>query len=441
MHRPPGAEAEPGAQQARDDDREQEVARERAEPEPDRPVGGDERDERVLQPDRGVAVGDRRRDVNDEEDDREQRQLRCRPATTKRGTRLLRQRTLVRTPRHTLAVSSTSVDDPRAARQVPEGARRAVAAPARPVMPQPPSRRASRRSATTEPSARRAGRRARVSPARPAPVAEHDRRRAGGVGLDARGRRDADRPPGAGGRPARARIEDVVDARRPRSASAAPCVLEVARPPARIATVGPGVSSGAAVIVGDPDRPAAVGGLPGDGDVAAERDQDTRAGDVRAAAAATRSAASALAVAPRSSSTPAGTRRSSASVVELDRRASRPAGSNEGCDEPPVAEAAATERAVVAGEAQRTPDASDRRARRSSGRPKRDLERVPEDVARPAPAVRRRGSARRSSESARKRLQARSKARSLREQQRRAARARRARRSRPRRSSRGRATS
>ena len=56
VHGPPGAQADPRAQQAGHDEREQQVEGDRAEPEPDGPVGGRERDDGVAEADRRVAV-------------------------------------------------------------------------------------------------------------------------------------------------------------------------------------------------------------------------------------------------------------------------------------------------------------------------------------------------------------------------------------------------
>ena len=58
-----------------DNEREQEVEGDRSEPEPDRPVGREERHDRVLQSDRRVAVDDRRHHVDADERDRQQREV------------------------------------------------------------------------------------------------------------------------------------------------------------------------------------------------------------------------------------------------------------------------------------------------------------------------------------------------------------------------------
>src|ERR1700675_2596908 len=60
VHGAPGPIPKPRSQQARDDHREQEVERDRAEADPDRAVARDERDDGVAQADRRVAIEDRR---------------------------------------------------------------------------------------------------------------------------------------------------------------------------------------------------------------------------------------------------------------------------------------------------------------------------------------------------------------------------------------------
>ena len=72
---PPRARADAMPQEARDRQCEHEVERDRAEPEPQRPVAREERHHRVLPPDRRKAVDDDRGDVEDDHDDREQRDV------------------------------------------------------------------------------------------------------------------------------------------------------------------------------------------------------------------------------------------------------------------------------------------------------------------------------------------------------------------------------
>ena len=84
--------------------------------------------------------------------------------------------------------------------------------------------------------------------------------------------------------------------------------LEVARPPSRMAMQGAVGAEVGPVVVGDEDRPATVGRRARDGDVASERHEHATPPDPSVAAAAARSAARPLAVAPRSRSTPPGSR-------------------------------------------------------------------------------------------------------------------------------------
>jgi len=68
----PAAQADPCAQQARRDEREQEVEGDCPQSQPDRSIRGEEGQDRVLQADRGIAVGNRRQHVRGDEGDREQ---------------------------------------------------------------------------------------------------------------------------------------------------------------------------------------------------------------------------------------------------------------------------------------------------------------------------------------------------------------------------------
>ena len=79
----PEAVADPRAQQAREDEREQEVESDRPEAEPDRAIAGRERDERISNPHRRVAVRDGRQHVDGDEGDRKQRQVLVQPADGK----------------------------------------------------------------------------------------------------------------------------------------------------------------------------------------------------------------------------------------------------------------------------------------------------------------------------------------------------------------------
>ena len=79
VHQAPAAQAEPGAQQAGDDEREHQVECDRAEANPDRPVRRDEGDERIGQRDRHEAVEHCGQDVHDGEAECEQRDIPVQP--------------------------------------------------------------------------------------------------------------------------------------------------------------------------------------------------------------------------------------------------------------------------------------------------------------------------------------------------------------------------
>ena len=157
-----------------------------------------------------------------------------------------------------------------------------------------------------------------------------------------------------------------------------------------IATTGPGRVERRRVVVGDPHRPAAVRRRAGDGDVAAERDEHARAGRRRDCGRAARSAASAFAVAPRSSSTPAGrarVRASSSSSTLLPHEAA----CWRGRDAPPVTLANEREGPVVAGRpelrAERRVDEPVRRLRAASSATRTSpSQQLPTGTRAPAPA-------------------------------------------------------
>ena len=75
VHQAPGAIADPRAEQARNDKRQQQVERNGSETKPERAVAREERDQSVDEPDWCIAVGDRRHDVHEDEHDREQRHI------------------------------------------------------------------------------------------------------------------------------------------------------------------------------------------------------------------------------------------------------------------------------------------------------------------------------------------------------------------------------
>ena len=73
VHGAPGPCAEPSPEQARDDDRHDQIERGRAEPDPRRPVGRVERHEQVEQFEVRVRVGQQRRHMDHDQDARHQR--------------------------------------------------------------------------------------------------------------------------------------------------------------------------------------------------------------------------------------------------------------------------------------------------------------------------------------------------------------------------------
>ena len=135
------AVAEPRAQEARDDQGEQQVEGDGAEAEPDRAVRRDERDDGVLEADRRVAVGDRRHDMDDDEGEREQREVAVQPGRRRSAASGGAPAGGVSTPRTRTAVRSSRATTP-----VPRVTYQnvfAIAAAARITLPRP--RRASRR--------------------------------------------------------------------------------------------------------------------------------------------------------------------------------------------------------------------------------------------------------------------------------------------------------
>ena len=166
VRRPPGPVADARAQQAGEDDCEQKVAGERAEAEPDRPVGGDERHDGVLG---GRSARSRRRPSS-----RRGRRGRRPRAATRCGAglrprnaamRSLRQRTVVEHAEADRDGEQQQRDDARAARQVPERARPGGEEP---LTPLPPRRPASRRRGRRRRRRRRGAPGAGVPRARPA---------------------------------------------------------------------------------------------------------------------------------------------------------------------------------------------------------------------------------------------------------------------------------
>ena len=221
-------------------------------------------------------------------------------------------------------MSSRSVTTPGAARQVPERRRAACErdhAACASVRGQPPTK-------TTAPSGRtrRAGSRACLEPGG-CVVAEDDRGRARRCSPRRRAAGDGRRPPRAPPPAAGARVDDVVElaaARLPAAHRRARGREPAARRARRPAPAGRAVRRGRRRS-GSASRP---GGLPATATSPPSDTSTPDAGDRSAAAAAMRSAATAFAVAPRSSSTPAGRQTGSATPSSSISR-QRPASSLE----------------------------------------------------------------------------------------------------------------
>ena len=285
-------------QQAGDRQREQQVERQRAEAEPHWAVRREKRNECVLDADRRVPVGDRGADVDADEDEREQRQVAVERGDSEPGPAIAPPAARRQDAEQRRRGEQEQRDHSRSAGQVPErrpGAH-GTASVGHPL------------TVDTVPStaASLAGSFALDQPVRPG-VPEHDRRRARCVRVHARGRGDGDRVPARRRRPARARVDDVMQL----TAGTRPASHAGSR--ARQAAGGdrddrPGTVERGGVVVRDPQGPASRRGVAGDGDVAAEADQHPTFGSRPRPPAAARSAASAFAVAPRSSSTRGGTR-------------------------------------------------------------------------------------------------------------------------------------
>ena len=330
VDRPPRAVAEAPAQQARDHERDEQVERERAEPEPQRPVRRRERDHGVEQPDRRKAVEHaRRRCAARAATSTSSETSRCSASIVNRGHRARpRSAPSPRTPSTTLAVSSSERHRPRAAGEVPVGARCACRA------------------------ARAATDRARTP--RSSPLARATRRRAG---------RALDRD-----EPAR-QTERLEPCRRPRSPRMIEAVLAMfasRHEPAATLTVRQsrrradpvagstrwcatpslgrasahgrarggqaagskrdplprGIDAGA-MVVGDAHAPAAGRGAGPATAMSPPKDDEHAAARGRRPRSAARSAASALAAAPRSSATPRAHADRAGVGVELAPSASR----------------------------------------------------------------------------------------------------------------------
>ena len=156
-------------------------------------------------------------------------------------------------------------------------------------------------------------------------------------------------------------------------------MLDVARPPSRIATIGPGASTAGAVVVGDAQRPAAAGGRSGGGHVTAEGDEDAGAGRV---VHALRAAVGGVGLGDRAEvELDAGRQgHEAAPAVELD---TAPAGGGHDADAARLAaDADEREVAIPAEPAHRAPDGGVDVAAGRGGRPQRDGKHVEQERSR-----------------------------------------------------------
>ena len=316
MHESPGAVAEARAQQARHDHGQKQVEGDGSEADPDRPVLRREREHRVLQPDRRVAIEHGRQNVD-------RRRTRARAAS--RFDAGPRRRSGASAASPSASTSERRGRPPWSAEAARRRRSRASDTSRRSALPRG-SRVPLRPGADVhglarlvhepcrQPAGREPGRRL---------VAEHNGGRAGGVGVDAGRTRDRYRPPGGLGRPAGARVDDVVEGRL----AGLPAADERARrgeAAGRQGDRGPGASSGlawsSATRTGQP--PSGTGPASA---MSPPRLTRTPAPDARAAARAARSAPSAFAVAPRSSSTP-----SASAIVQAERSSVTPCGPGTG---------------------------------------------------------------------------------------------------------------
>ena len=269
VDRPPGAQPEPRPDQAGHDERDQQVERERSEPEPQRPVRRGERDDGVERAQVGERVEHRREDVRGEQHDDEKRQVPVQavdeePRQPGGGAPAQRPRDAEDDGRR----EEDERDRAGAAAQVPERARGGRDDHAASLGQAP--------TCTTAPVGvdEPRGQAERLEPCRRVRAAD-DRGGARGVRVHARRRGHAHGAPGRRGRLAGRRVDDVMDdppapappahagARRRQRAAAQRDPL-----PRR---AGPG-----AVILGDVDRPAAGRDRSGGRDVAAEAHQRRR---------------------------------------------------------------------------------------------------------------------------------------------------------------------
>ena len=203
MHRPPGARPDQAAQVRGDDEREQQVERDRAKTEPDRPVRREERDDPVRRPIGANPSATVVTTCTATKTTESKREVAVQPSRSRSAASVaVRARSEAAMPSETEAVSSTSATDAGAAGQVPELAssrqRPRCSAGQAPTRETPPA-------SIDEPGRQ---------PARGEPgdgaVACDDRRRRGHVCVHARGGCDRHRPPQRSGRERGARVDDVV---------------------------------------------------------------------------------------------------------------------------------------------------------------------------------------------------------------------------------------
>ena len=223
------------------------------------PVRREEREDRVLEPDRREAVGDRRDDVRGDERDREQRQVPVQALDEEARQRLACASGEPATPSRTTRGEQEQGDDAGAAGRVPEGARRRRprASSRRAGSMQPPRASRRRRRARRRRGASRGGQ-AAAARARPAPRrrARPTRCPATFASTQVAAATVTVRHGVTAGRPVRG-IDEVVEL----GAAGAPAAHGGAgageRRRRRARPSGPGDVERRGVVVGDPDRPAA----------------------------------------------------------------------------------------------------------------------------------------------------------------------------------------
>ena len=171
---------------------------------------------------------------------------------------------------------------------------------------------------------------------------------------------------GVSRRPAGARVDHVVRGRRCAVRQRRTVVPDVARPPLAIATPGPAIVEGSRVIVGDADGPARRRRRARQRQRRLRGDEHARPVTVRRPTGRQRPPSSALAVAPRSSSSPRGTVSSSRSrSSSMSCQVARRGATGRSAHDPRVRDE--RERPVVAGRPQL---GAERRVDEAVGRPR-----------------------------------------------------------------------